>query len=93
MGESRLVNRNVNASVGRTSIRLEPELWDALEEICRRERRSMAETVQDVEARQIETGMTGGRTSAIRVHIVAYFRLAATGEGHSLAGHGAFDDA
>lgn len=49
----------------------------------------MAETVQNVEALQLESGMAGGRTSAIRVHIVDYFRLAATEEGHSLAGHGA----
>ncbi|MGI4976341.1 MAG: ribbon-helix-helix domain-containing protein, partial [Janthinobacterium lividum] len=37
MGESRLVNRNINATAGRTSMRLEPEFWDALREICQRE--------------------------------------------------------
>jgi predicted DNA-binding ribbon-helix-helix protein len=30
MPRSRLVNRNVVAGTGRTSMRLEPELWDAL---------------------------------------------------------------
>ncbi|MBV8397624.1 MAG: ribbon-helix-helix domain-containing protein, partial [Acetobacteraceae bacterium] len=33
MAKSRLVNRNVVAGRGRTSMRLEPELWDALYEI------------------------------------------------------------
>src|SRR5712675_2321591 len=70
---SRLVNRNVIAERGRTSIRFEPELWDSLQEICRRE--------------QIG-GLTGGRTSAVRVDVVSYFRDAATEEGHRRAGHG-----
>ncbi|MBC7637762.1 MAG: ribbon-helix-helix domain-containing protein, partial [Acetobacteraceae bacterium] len=34
MTASRLINRNVIAKSGRTSMRLEPELWDALREIC-----------------------------------------------------------
>ena len=33
MARSRLINRNVVAERGRTSMRLEPELWDALAEI------------------------------------------------------------
>ena len=37
MTVSRLVNRNVVAERGRTSMRLEPELWDMLSEICERE--------------------------------------------------------
>ena len=77
MRESRLVNRNVVTASGRTSIRLEPELWEALEEICRRERISLAEAVRDVETRWLASGGTGGRTSAVRVHIVSYFRRAA----------------
>ena len=34
---TRLVNRNFVADRGRTSMRLEPELWDALLEVCQRE--------------------------------------------------------
>jgi predicted DNA-binding ribbon-helix-helix protein len=76
--ESRLVNRNVVGTLGRTSIRLEPELWDALEEICRREGMSIAETVRAIEARYTHNKEVGGRTSAVRVYIVTYFRAAAT---------------
>jgi predicted DNA-binding ribbon-helix-helix protein len=67
---TRLVNRNVIAARGRTSMRLEPELWDALAEICRREHIGMGELVRRIEAR----GHAGGRTSAVRVHILEYFR-------------------
>ena len=70
MSNSRLVNRNVVAERGRTSMRLEPELWDALNEICEREERDMSTLVRQVES----AGHAGGRTSAIRVFILNYFR-------------------
>jgi predicted DNA-binding ribbon-helix-helix protein len=81
---SRLVNRNVTANRGRTSMRLEPELWDALQEICDRERVSIGEIVRRIE----KHGHPGGRTSAVRVHVLGYFRSAATEAGHRLADHG-----
>lgn len=65
-------------------MRLEPELWDALEEICTREALSLAEVVKQIE----RVGHPGGRTSAVRVHVLAYFRRAATDAGHRIAGHG-----
>jgi predicted DNA-binding ribbon-helix-helix protein len=82
---SRLVNRNVVAERGRTSIRFEPELWDSLQEICRRERIGLGELVRRIEQ---EAGPCGGRTSAVRVFVLTYFRSAATEEGHREAGHG-----
>ena len=81
---SRLVNRNVTANRGRTSMRLEPELWEALQEICERERVTLGEVVRRIEKR----GHPGGRTSAVRVHVLEYFRSAATELGHRAAGHG-----
>ena len=42
-GASTLVNRNVTIGRRRTSLRLEPAMWDALEEICRREEMSQHE--------------------------------------------------
>jgi predicted DNA-binding ribbon-helix-helix protein len=84
MSTSRLVNRNVVAERGRTSMRLEPELWDALHEICERESQDMSTLVRQVEA----AGHEGGRTSAIRVFILNYYRSAATETGHAGAGHG-----
>ena len=84
MKASCLVNRNVTALRGRTSMRLEPELWAALEEICARESLTLAEVVKQIE----QLGHPGGRTSAVRVHLLAYFRRAATESGHRIAGHG-----
>ena len=73
MGESRLVNRNINATAGRTSMRLEPEFWDALREICQRESLVQAELIREIE----QKASAVGRTSAVRVHILQYFRNAA----------------
>lgn len=81
---SRLVNRNVVAERGRTSMRLEPELWEALLEICDREDQDLNTIVRKVEA----AGHAGGRTSAVRVFLLRYFREAATEAGHMNAGHG-----
>lgn len=86
MPRSRLVNRNVIAEVGRTSMRLEPELWEALGEICDREGRDLHEVIRAIDARRLR----GGRTSAVRVHVLQYFRAAATETGHVAAGHGPF---
>ncbi len=81
---SRLVNRNVVAARGRTSMRLEPELWDALLEICLREDLDASELVREIEAK----GHVGGRTSAVRVYVLTYYRTAATEHGHLAVGHG-----
>src|ERR1700676_1794079 len=81
---SRLINRNVVAERGRTSMRLEPELWEALLEICGREGQDMSSLVRKVE----QSGHAGGRTSAVRVFVMSYYRDAATEAGHAAAGHG-----
>ena len=77
MTASRLINRNVIAKSGRTSMRLEPELWDALREICVLETITLSDLVQRIE----REGHPGGRTSAIRVHVVNYFRKIARSGG------------
>ena len=70
-------------------MRLEPELWEALLEICERENQDMSALVRKVE----QIGHSGGRTSAVRVFVIAYFRHAATESGHATAGHGALSHA
>jgi predicted DNA-binding ribbon-helix-helix protein len=84
MTGTRLVNRNVVTAGGRTSMRLEPELWDALAEICQREGRDLHDLIRSVDSLR----NAGGRTSAVRVFIVQYFRAAATEDGHLAAQHG-----
>ncbi len=81
---SRLVNRNVVAERGRTSMRLEPELWDMLSEICEREAQDISTLVRQIEA----AGHAGGRTSAVRVYIANYYYVSSTEVGHASASHG-----
>ena len=78
------VMRNVTISGHRTSIRLEPEMWDAFGEICRREGRTIDELCSMVDRRRQGASLT----AALRLLIMLYFRAAATEEGHAEAGHG-----
>lgn len=82
---SSLVSRNVTIDGHRTSVRLEPDMWTALQEICRRERASMHEVCTTIASHR---GRGSSLTAAIRVFIMAYYRAAATDEGHRRAGHG-----
>ncbi len=79
-----LQNRNVTLADRRTSLRLEPSMWDALEEVARRENRSLHEVCTWVESQRDALSLT----AAVRVFILAYFRAAATEAGHKAAGHG-----
>lgn len=80
-----LISRNVTVDGHRTSVRLEPAMWSGLQEICRRERSSLHEICTLIAAQRApECSLT----AAIRVFIMAYFRAAATDDGHRRAGHG-----
>lgn len=83
-GASTLVNRNIFVGERRTSLRLEPVMWDALAEICRREEMSLHELCGLIDSRRRASSLT----AAIRVFILTYFRAAATEEGHASIGHG-----
>ena len=62
--------RNVKVFGRRTSMRLEPAYWEALEEIARRED-STVEALIDTVAKAPHRG---NLTSAIRLYVLAYFR-------------------
>ena len=81
---STLVNRNVTVAGHRTSIRLEPAMWEALRQICEREHKPCNELVTEIDRQRAESSLT----AAIRVYLLRYFSAAATDEGHRLAGHG-----
>lgn len=81
---SRLQSRNVTVDGHRTSLRLEQDVWAALEEICEREDMSVHEICTLIEQRR--TGSS--RTAAVRAFILGYFREAASDTGHASAGHG-----
>lgn len=79
-----LVSRNVTVSGRRTSIRLEPEMWDGLMEICRREAVTPHQLATLVDRCRHRSSLT----AKLRVFILAYFRKASTEAGHAQAGHG-----
>ncbi len=83
--KSSLVSRNVTIGAHRTSVRLEPDMWNGLREICRREHVSIHDIATVVAVRK---PANSSLTAAMRVFVMAYFRAAATEEGHSRAGHG-----
>lgn len=82
---SSLVSRNVTIHGKRTSIRLEPDMWNGLQDICRREYTSMHDLCSAVAERKARNTSL---TAAIRVFVMAYFRAACTEDGHSKAGQG-----
>jgi predicted DNA-binding ribbon-helix-helix protein len=58
-------------------------MWEALHEIVTREGQSVSALVTQIDDARSSSSLT----SAIRVHIVSYFRAAATEEGHRRSGH------
>src|SRR4051794_5372183 len=84
-GKSTLVSGNVTIAGHRTSLRLEPEMWDALKDVCSRERLSIHVVCTMIDARR-QDGTS--LTAAVRSFMVTYYRGAATIEGHRRAGHG-----
>ncbi len=86
---STLVSRNVTVYGRRTSIRLEPEMWEALKDVAKKERCSVHNLCTLVFLRK--NGDTS-LTAAIRVFLMLYFKAAATEDGHQKAGHGNFEN-
>jgi predicted DNA-binding ribbon-helix-helix protein len=83
------ISRNVTIQGHRTSLRLQKEMWDAIDEICRRERLSIHQLCSRIAERRGERSLT----SEVRVYAIGYFRSAANDEGHLRAGHGVLAEA
>ena len=66
----RPVKRSFTIGRHRTSISLEAPFWDALKEIGKRERRSLAQLVQSIDAGRDDSGLS----SAVRIWILSYYR-------------------
>ena len=95
-----LKSMNIMIAGRRTSMRLEPTMWDALEDIARREGLTVNGLCTLIKDRLDEQLRRRGPatdnsevtlTSAVRVFIAAYFRRACTEDGHVRAGHGGGD--
>lgn len=88
MAVSFLRNRNVTIDGRRTSMKLEPGMWEALDEICWRE----GSPIHDICSRIAREHRGHNLTAATRAYVLAYFRAAATEDGHRRAGHGGQSD-
>lgn len=83
--KSSLISRNITLNGHRTSMRLEPAMWNALIEICRREKLSIHQLCSMVAQHKAEESSF---TASVRVFAMSYYKSAATEEGHRQAGHG-----
>ncbi|NUB00929.1 hypothetical protein GBZ48_16755 [Azospirillum melinis] len=99
-GVEPLRSQNIMIGGHRTSMRLEPSMWDALEEIGRREGLTVNRLCTQIKERIEEQARRKGikpedadvtLTSAVRVFIASYYRRACTEDGHLRAGHGGSD--
>jgi predicted DNA-binding ribbon-helix-helix protein len=100
LGIEPLKSQNIMIGDHRTSMRLEPSMWDALEDIGGREGLSVNDLCSRIKDRLDEQKRRKGipvddrevtLTSAVRVFIAAYYRRASTDDGHDRAGHGSGD--
>ena len=65
--------RNVVVAGHRTSVRLEPAMWDALQDITRRQQMTIHDLVTAIDRERTASSLT----AAIRVYIVDFYRSAA----------------
>lgn len=78
----KLISRNVTVNGHRTSLRLEEETWAAIEDICRVEKTNIHTLCSLIDRRR--RGLS--RTSAVRVFVLNYFRIAARAGGRMPTG-------
>lgn len=75
--QSSLVIRNIVVGGHRTSVRLEPVMWDALLEIARLQQTNVNQLVTEIDRQRYSSSLT----AAIRVYIVDFYRSAAAHAG------------
>jgi len=74
---SSLVIHNIVVAGHRTSVRLEPVMWEALQDIAQRQHTSVHDLVTEIDRRRTASSLT----AAIRVFIVDFYRAAALQRG------------
>src|SRR5262245_50716760 len=85
VGSSSLVIHNVVVGGHRTSVRLEPVMWDALHDIARQQQMGMHQLVTTIDRERT----TSSLTAAIRVYIVDFYRAASLIAGTPTRAHAA----
>ena len=70
---SSLVIHNIVVAGHRTSVRLEPVMWEALQDIAQRQQTTVHDLVTAIDRNRTASSLT----AAIRVYIVDFYRAAA----------------
>lgn len=69
------IKRSVTIAGHRTSISLEPEFWDALQDIARKQNRSVNGLISEIDAaRAPAADAASGLSSAARCYVLAWYR-------------------
>jgi predicted DNA-binding ribbon-helix-helix protein/DNA-binding transcriptional regulator YiaG len=84
-GKTLLPSYNISIGKSRTSVRLAPEIYAAIQKIAAIEQCSIKKLFEFIASTQKHGN---GISTAIKVFAVQYFMAAATKEGHRKAGHG-----
>jgi predicted DNA-binding ribbon-helix-helix protein len=64
---------NIVVGGHRTSVRLEPVMWEALQDVARRQDRAISEIVTEIDRGRADAMSL---TAAIRVYVVEHYRTA-----------------
>jgi predicted DNA-binding ribbon-helix-helix protein len=67
----KLLKRSVTIAGHRTSVSLEPEFWDALNEIAAEKKRPLARLIGEIDKRE---GREQNLSSALRLFVLAHYR-------------------
>jgi predicted DNA-binding ribbon-helix-helix protein len=69
------IKRSVTLAGHRTSISMEAEFWDALQEIAARRNHSVNGLISEIDAARPNSGaQAGGLSGAVRCYILAWYR-------------------
>lgn len=66
--------RSVTLHGHRTSLSLEPEFWDALQEVAQAQGRSVNALIAEIDAGRLTGPEPRNLSSAVRVYLLEYFR-------------------
>jgi predicted DNA-binding ribbon-helix-helix protein len=66
--------RSITIARHRTSVSLEDEFWDALNELARREQRSVADLIAELDRKRSEARAETSLSAAIRLYVLEHVR-------------------
>jgi predicted DNA-binding ribbon-helix-helix protein len=66
--------RSITIARHRTSVSLEDEFWDALNELAQREQRSVADLIAEIDRKRAEARAETSLSAAIRLYVLERMR-------------------